>query len=91
MSYNSLNKEYSSLRLTYANLESRYNELAAQCVRLNETLTYVVDTTNSYSLAKEAMPKVLNNDAVRATASAVFSAGSPSRTSGALYRRYMNT
>lgn len=91
MSYNSLNKEYSSLRLSYANLESRYNELAAQCVRLNETLTYVVDTTNSYSLAKEAMPKVLNNDAVRATASAVFSAGVSKSDFWGSIQKIMNT
>ncbi len=74
-SYEALNNEYSSLKSRYAILEARCDRLASQCARLNETIAYMIRTANSYIVAREAMPRVLNSDAVRATAPAVLSAG----------------
>jgi len=88
-SYEALSNEYSSLKSAYARLEMKLNELTNQCVKLNETLTYVIRATNSYCLIKEAMPRVLNSDSIRATASAVLSAGvSKSDFWGSMQRIY---
>jgi len=45
------------------------------CAKLNETVAYVIRVVNSFGLLKDAMPRVLNSDAVRATISAVLRAG----------------
>jgi hypothetical protein len=74
-SYNALSNEYSSLKTKYMNLESKYSQLASECIQLNDTITYMIHTMNSYGLAKEAMPRVLSSYAVSATSSAVYDAG----------------
>jgi len=73
--YNALSSECDSLKSRCATLEEKCRQLAGLCARLNETLTYVISVSNSYALAKEALPRVLNSDAVKATAPAVLSAG----------------
>ena len=73
--YSSLVNEYSSLLSRYADLESRCNLLVDACSKLNETVAYVIRVVNSFGLLRDAMPRVLNSDAVRATISAVLGAG----------------
>ena len=74
-SYEVHNNEHSSLKSKHADLEMRYSKLIGQCIRLNKTVVDMIRTTNSYCLLKDAMPRVLNSDAVKSTASAVLSAG----------------
>ena len=74
-SYKALVSEHSFLKSEYASLEARYNRLVDQCVKLNETVNHVIRVANSYGLTEEAIPRVLNGDAIKATATAVMSAG----------------
>jgi hypothetical protein len=74
-SYSSLSGEYQSLMSRYTNLSSEYNSLISGYTQLNGTVAYMIHTMNAYSLVKQAVPRVLNSDAVGATAPAVSSAG----------------
>lgn len=73
--YASLNSQYQSLQGMYNLLSSDYDALLGECARLNSTVANIISTTDSYAGLTASFPRVLNDNAVKATASAVTAAG----------------
>jgi len=87
--YSSLKRGYDALMSRYSSLRSDYESLLELSAKLNETITYVIRKANSYALLRDAMPRVLNSEAVRAAAPAVSDAGvSKSDLWGSIQRMY---
>lgn len=82
--YEDLKGEYSALMRDYENLKSKYSALMYNysalldaAIKMNATLARVRGLLDSYTRLEDALPRVLNDDEIDATAPALIEAGVP--------------
>ncbi|MDI9608716.1 MAG: transglutaminase-like domain-containing protein [Candidatus Verstraetearchaeota archaeon] len=85
-----LSSDYSSLQSSYNALQSRYSSALSEYAELSRSVEATMDYILSYASLTEAFPRTINDKEVKATASAVSSAGVTASNTWASYERIYN-